>query len=59
MSWQQDRLERAKLVASTMPLSDLLAYHDWLKAKIKDNSLKHRQELMVTAKAIEIKTSGV
>ncbi len=58
VSWQADQMVRAKTLASSMPLSELLAYHEWLKAKIKENSLKHRKELMVAAKAIVLKTQG-
>lgn len=58
MSWQQDRLDKANNLASSNTLSFLIEYHDWLKARIKENSLKHRQDLMVAVKAIEIKVSG-
>lgn len=58
-SWQQDRLDKANNLAKTNTLSFLLQYHDWLKVRIKENSLKYRQDFMVAVRAIELKTRGV
>ncbi len=57
-SWQRRRLKAAEALAKRSALMELIDYSHWIKSNI-DLKPHFRKDVLMVAKAIEIKTRGV